>query len=97
MGSSRMRWAMIRRMQKKDTGKVADIWLCTNLEAHGFIPAKYWKDNFETVKEMLGQAEVYVCGEEKEIQDAFRRHRKKAFGLRERYKTAAFLKRVSEE
>lgn len=51
---------MIRRRQKKDINEVADIWLCVNLEAHGFIPDRYWRDHFEAVKEMLGQAEVYI-------------------------------------
>lgn len=51
---------MIRRLQKSDINKVADIWLDTNIKAHSFIPAQYWHDNFESVKEALGQAEVYV-------------------------------------
>ena len=34
---------------------------------HNFIPAQYWKDNFELVKELLLQAEVYVCEENREI------------------------------
>lgn len=59
---------MIRRQQKEDADRVADIWLCANLEAHGFIRAGYWKDNFETVREQLGQAEVYVYETGEEIQ-----------------------------
>lgn len=51
---------MIRELQKKDIDRVADIWLDTNLKAHYFIPARYWTSNFELVKEMLLQAEVYV-------------------------------------
>ena len=51
---------MIRKLQKTDINRVADIWLDSNLKAHYFIPAKYWKDNFELVKEMLSQAENYV-------------------------------------
>lgn len=51
---------MVRKLQKSDIDSVADIWLDTNLKAHHFIPAKYWKDNFELVKEMLSQAEVYI-------------------------------------
>ena len=31
-----------------------------NIEAHYFIPAQYWKSNFELVKELLLQATVYV-------------------------------------
>lgn len=51
---------MIRKLQKADINRVADIWLDTNLKSHSFIPAKYWKDNFELVKGMLSQAEVYI-------------------------------------
>lgn len=38
---------MIRKLQKADINRVADIWLDTNLKAHYFIPAQYWKNNFE--------------------------------------------------
>ena len=51
---------MIRELQKADINKVTDIWLDTNLQAHCFIPAQYWKSNFESVKELLPQVEVYV-------------------------------------
>ena len=59
---------MIRKLQKADINKVADIWLNTNIKAHSFIPAKYWKDNFELVKELLLQAEVYIYEKNLEIQ-----------------------------
>ena len=52
---------MIRVVQKADITKVADIWLDTNIKAHNFISAQYWESNYEMVKEMLLQAEVYVC------------------------------------
>lgn len=55
---------MIRTLQDTDISQVADIWLDTNLKAHDFIPAQYWKDHFEPVKKMLLQAEVYVYEEE---------------------------------
>lgn len=41
---------LIRKLQKSDIARVADIWLDTNLKAHDFISAKYWKDHFEFVK-----------------------------------------------
>lgn len=59
---------MIRNLQKSDRNRVADIWLDTNLKAHYFIPAEYWKSNFELVKEMLLQAEVYVYENDQKIQ-----------------------------
>ena len=59
---------MIRKLQKVDINKVADIWLKTNLKAHYFIPEQYWTNNYEVVKEMLPQAEVYVYEDDKMIQ-----------------------------
>ena len=59
---------MIRELQKADITKVADIWLDTNIKAHNFISAQYWESNYELVKEMLLQAEVYVCESNGEIQ-----------------------------
>ena len=59
---------MIRKLQNVDINKVVDIWLKTNLEAHDFIPGQYWTSNYEAVKKMLPQAEVYVYEENKIIQ-----------------------------
>lgn len=59
---------MIRKLQKADINRVADIWLKTNLKAHFFIPEQYWISNYEFVKEMLPQAEVYVYEDDKVIQ-----------------------------
>lgn len=59
---------MIRRLQKKDVTRVAELWLNTNLKAHDFIPAQYWRSNYDLVKEMLSQAEVYVYEDGQKIQ-----------------------------
>lgn len=59
---------MIRKLQKTDINRVADIWLKTNLKAHYFIPEQYWTNNYEVVKEMFPQAEVYVYEDDKIIQ-----------------------------
>lgn len=59
---------MIRRLQKVDVDRVMDLWLDTNLKTHDFVPAAYWRSNFEPVKEMLPQAEVYVYESAGEIQ-----------------------------
>ena len=59
---------MIRKLQNVDINKVADIWLKTNLETHDFIPGQYWTSNYEAVKKMLPQAEVYVYEDNKIIQ-----------------------------
>ena len=59
---------MIREFQRDDINKVADIWLNTNIKAHYFISAQYWKSNFELVKKLLLQATVYVYEDNNEIQ-----------------------------
>ena len=59
---------MISRLQSEYTGRVAEIWLEGNLNAHSFLPAQYWRDNFEQVNELLGQAEVYVYEDDRQIQ-----------------------------
>ena len=59
---------MIRELRKTDIDRVADIWLKTNLKAHSFISEQYWISNYERVKEMLPQAEVYVYEDDKMIQ-----------------------------
>ena len=61
-------WFMIRKLQKTDINRVADIWLDTNLKAHDFIPEQYWTSNYELVKEMMSQSEVYVFEVDKMIQ-----------------------------
>lgn len=59
---------MIRELREADLDKVADIWLDTNIKSHDFIPTQYWKSNFESVKEALLQAEVYVYEHDGAIQ-----------------------------
>lgn len=59
---------MIRKLRKTDINRVADIWLKTNLKTHYFIPEQYWTNNYEVVKEMLPQADVYVYEDDKIIQ-----------------------------
>lgn len=55
---------MIRELQKTDIDTVSQIWLDANRDAHDFIPAEYWENNFFPVKKMLLQAEVYVYMDE---------------------------------
>ena len=59
---------MIRELRKADINQVADIWLDTNIKAHYFIPAQYWKSNLDLVKELLLQATVYVYEDNQKIQ-----------------------------
>ena len=51
---------MIRKFETQDLDAVMQIWLQANLDAHPFIPASFWTDHFETVRDMLPQAELYV-------------------------------------
>ncbi|WP_026389110.1 N-acetyltransferase [[Acholeplasma] multilocale] len=51
---------MIRKFKKEDLETVANIWLNSNIIAHDFIDDSYWKSNFEMVKEMLPQSDLFV-------------------------------------
>lgn len=51
---------MIRQFKKNDLPVVMQIWLDTNIKAHDFIPKEYWENNYEIVKEILPDAEIYV-------------------------------------
>ncbi len=79
---------MIRTLQKADINSVADIWLDTNIKAHNFISAQYWKDNFETVKTMLSQADVYVYENSNKIEGFI--------GLNENYIAGIFVRNEAQ-
>ena len=51
---------MIRKFETQDLDAVMKIWLHGNLDAHAFIPADFWMEHFEMVRDMLPQAELYV-------------------------------------
>ena len=51
---------MIRKFETQDLDAVMQIWLQANLDAHAFIPASFWDANFEMVRDLLSQAELYV-------------------------------------
>ncbi len=55
---------MIRKFNEKDIDNVMELWLKANIEAHNFIHELYWKSNFDTVKKMMYDAELYVYEEE---------------------------------
>ena len=59
---------MIRVVQKTDITKVADISMDTHIKPHNFRSARYGGSNYGLVKEMLLQAEAYVCESNGEIQ-----------------------------
>lgn len=51
---------MIRAFKENDISVVMQIWLDTNMKTHNFISKYYWMDNYDTVKKIMPQAEVYV-------------------------------------
>ena len=51
---------MIRKFQISDTEPVMKLWLSGNMEAHSFVPEKYWQSHFKEVQEALQQADVWV-------------------------------------
>ena len=51
---------MVRRMAAEEAGTAADIWLEANLDAHGFIPADYWRGCQSAVREAIAASEAYV-------------------------------------
>ena len=59
---------MIRLFEFRDLDRIMEIWLEGNLTAHPFIKEEYWKQNYETVRSMLPNAEVYVFEEDGEVQ-----------------------------
>lgn len=61
--SKRRRNLLIRRLEKADIDRVAQIWLDTNRQAHAFIPARYWEEHLEEVKGLFALAELYVYEE----------------------------------
>lgn len=52
---------MIRKYEKNDHDRVMEIWLSSNLNAHGFIRREYWQDCFGGVSEAIPLAEVYTA------------------------------------
>ena len=58
---------MIRLFEFRDLDQIMEIWLEGNLQAHAFVGEEYWRENFEPVKSVLPNAEVYVDEEAGEI------------------------------
>lgn len=56
-----------RPFEKNDLVAVMHIWLSSNLEAHSFIPAEYWRENAAAVRAMIPEAEITVCEEDGHI------------------------------
>ena len=77
---------MIRKMEETDISDVLQIWLETNIRAHNFIEKEYWTGNYEMVKQILPEAEVYVYEAEKSGQiEGF-------IGINDQYVEGLFVK-----
>lgn len=59
---------MIRKFKLSDIDRVMQIWFDVNTQTHNFISQGYWKDNFDAVREMLPQSELYVYEMDSDIQ-----------------------------
>jgi len=51
---------MIRKFETKDLLEVMKLWLSTNIQAHDFISKDYRVGNFDIIKGILPDAEIYV-------------------------------------
>ena len=59
---------MIRLFEFRDLDRIMEIWLEGNLKAHAFIKEEYWRQNYETVRAVLPNAEMYVFEKDGEVQ-----------------------------
>lgn len=58
---------MVRLFEFRDLDAIMEIWLEGNLSAHPFVDAAYWKGNYDSVRSVLPNAEVYVYEEDGKV------------------------------
>lgn len=81
---------MIRIFGENDLDSIIRIWLETNIQAHNFITKEYWIDNYELVKNMLPQADIYIYEDDTTNQiEGF-------VGLTDNYIAGIFIKEASQ-
>lgn len=51
---------MIRKFRNEDLEQIMQLWLQSNIQAHGFIEKTYWKSHYSEVRKMMPEAEIYV-------------------------------------
>lgn len=51
---------MIIKFKKSQLDAVMNIWLEANIAAHDFIPASYWHEKYEMVRELIPQSDIFV-------------------------------------
>lgn len=49
-----------KTLSAEELTTVTNIWLEGNTKAHDFIPTSYWLNNYDLVKSMLAQANLYL-------------------------------------
>lgn len=55
---------MVRRMTAADTDAVVKIWLEASIIAHDFVPAEFWIQRVDQLRDCyLSAAKTYVCEE----------------------------------
>lgn len=58
----------IRKLKECEIDYIMKIWLESTIESHPFIEEKYWKKNYDIVKDIyIPMAETFVFCNEKEI------------------------------
>ena len=58
---------MIRKFEERDLETVMELWLAGNLQAHSFIPERYWKDSRELVRDLLPGASPSMCARRRQV------------------------------
>lgn len=58
---------LAQKFSESDLKQVMEIWLRANIQTHEFIPETYWKSNEKAVRQMIPEAEVYVCKENQQV------------------------------
>ena len=54
----------IGKIGENDIPDIVDIWYEASLQAHGFIPAKYWKKNIKRMRnEYLPMSETFLAAD----------------------------------
>jgi len=76
---------MIRLYKPDDLETIMEIWLHTNINTHAFISKEYWMSNYDMVKKLLPEAELFVDEAEGEIRGFI--------GLQEEYIAGIFVKK----
>lgn len=51
----------IRAFNLNELDDIMEIWLNSNIDAHNFVDENYWKNNFETVKKIMPEANIDIA------------------------------------